>query len=89
MKRLLTIAALLCAAAVYGAEHSGAPYAGMEKREIKALSASERAALLEGQGMGLALAAELNGYPGPVHVGGPQRLLQLNSVASLSALSIV
>ena len=44
------------------------PYAGMQDREIKALSAEERAALLEGQGMGLALAAELNGYPGPVHV---------------------
>lgn len=35
---------------------------------IKALSADEVAGLLEGQGMGLARAAELNGYPGPLHV---------------------
>ncbi|ANY83956.1 hypothetical protein BB934_37410 (plasmid) [Microvirga ossetica] len=43
-------------------------YAGFEKREIKALSEQQAADLKAGQGMGLALAAELNGYPGPVHV---------------------
>lgn len=37
-------------------------------REIKSLSADEERALLAGEGMGLALAAELNGYPGPRHV---------------------
>ncbi|HEX9905518.1 MAG TPA: Spy/CpxP family protein refolding chaperone [Propylenella sp.] len=35
---------------------------------IKALSAEEIAELKAGEGMGLALAAELNGYPGPRHV---------------------
>lgn len=44
------------------------PYAGQESREIKALSADEVAGLLKGEGMGLAKAAELNGYPGPAHV---------------------
>ena len=44
------------------------PYAGQERREIKALSADEMAALGAGQGMGLAKAAELNRYPGPRHV---------------------
>jgi len=44
------------------------PYAGLESREIKALSAEEVRQLLEGEGMGLALAAELNGLPGPLHV---------------------
>jgi len=44
------------------------PYAGREARPIKALSADEIAAYLAGEGMGLALAAELNGYPGPRHV---------------------
>lgn len=73
-RRLVLLAALAGAGAqAQHAQHPGhggaaQPYAGMQEREIKALSASERAALLEGQGMGLALAAELNGYPGPVHV---------------------
>ncbi|MBD0270571.1 MAG: Spy/CpxP family protein refolding chaperone [Acetobacteraceae bacterium] len=44
------------------------PYAGMEAREIKALSAEEVADLRAGRGMGLALPAELNRYPGPMHV---------------------
>lgn len=44
------------------------PYAGLETREIKALSAEQLAELRDGRGMGLALAAELNGYPGPAHV---------------------
>lgn len=46
----------------------GTPYAGLQHREVKALSPEEIRALLEGQGMRLALAAELNGYPGPTHV---------------------
>jgi Spy/CpxP family protein refolding chaperone len=44
------------------------PYAGMQDRAIKALSAREMEDLRAGRGMGLALAAELNGYPGPLHV---------------------
>ncbi len=45
---------------------SDAPYAGWQSRRIKALSREDIANLESG--MGLALAAELNGYPGPVHV---------------------
>jgi hypothetical protein len=44
------------------------PYAGYQHREIKALSAEEVEGYLAGAGMGFALAAELNGYPGPKHV---------------------
>ena len=44
------------------------PYAGQEERTVKTLSDEERRALLNGQGMGLAKAAELNHYPGPRHV---------------------
>lgn len=44
-----------------------APYAGMQRRAIKSLSDQEVADLRAGRGMGLALAAELNGYPGPSH----------------------
>jgi hypothetical protein len=50
------------------AQHGHSPYTGQEKREIKALSEEEIQALLSGQGMGLAKAAELNHYPGPRHV---------------------
>ena len=54
-----------------GGHHSGsaaAPYAGLDMRRIKALSPQQIADLQAGRGMGLALPAELNGYPGPVHV---------------------
>jgi len=44
------------------------PYAGLQTRPIKALSAEQIADLKAGRGMSLALAAELNGYPGPRHV---------------------
>jgi hypothetical protein len=44
------------------------PYAGMDQRIVKALSDPQIADLKAGRGMGLALAAELNGYPGPSHV---------------------
>jgi Spy/CpxP family protein refolding chaperone len=44
------------------------PYAGMQTRSIKSLSEQQVADLGAGRGMGLALAAELKGYPGPSHV---------------------
>ena len=44
------------------------PYAGLQARSLKALSDEQVADLKAGRGMGLALAAELNGYPGPRHV---------------------
>ena len=50
-----------------GAQHGHAPYAGLEKREIKALSEEQISDLRAGRGMSLALPAELNGYPGPLH----------------------
>lgn len=43
------------------------PYAGEQQRSIKALDARDVTALRQGQGMGFAKAAELNGYPGPMH----------------------
>jgi Spy/CpxP family protein refolding chaperone len=47
---------------------STSPYAGQETRHIKALASEDVDAYLSGKGMGLAKAAELNGYPGPAHV---------------------
>ena len=44
------------------------PYAGQQDRVVSSLSAEDVKAFLDGRGMGLAKAAELNGYPGPMHV---------------------
>jgi Spy/CpxP family protein refolding chaperone len=64
--RIWICAALLLISAA--AANAQTPYAGMQTRPIKALSEQQMADLSAGRGMGLALAAELNGYPGPVHV---------------------
>ena len=44
------------------------PYAALADRPIKALSDDDLANLRAGRGMGMALPAELNRYPGPSHV---------------------
>jgi Spy/CpxP family protein refolding chaperone len=49
-----------------GAQHQ--PYAGQHQRELKALSAEEVKQYVAGAGMGYARAAELNHFPGPMHV---------------------
>jgi len=64
--RIWISAALLLASAA--AANAQTPYAGMQSRPIKALSEQQVADLGAGRGMGLALVAELNGYPGPSHV---------------------
>jgi Spy/CpxP family protein refolding chaperone len=63
----LSVAALIVSAAVSLAQTTS-PYAGQEQRSIKALSDRDVSDLLEGRGMGLAKAGELNSYPGPLHV---------------------
>ena len=67
---LLALAVPADRAAAQAHDHRGhSAYAGaMEEREIKALDPAEVEGLLAGEGMGLALAAELNGLPGPRHV---------------------
>jgi Spy/CpxP family protein refolding chaperone len=63
----LSVAALVGSATASLAQTTS-PYAGQEQRAIKALSDREISDLTEGRGLGLAKAAELNGYPGPMHV---------------------
>ena len=63
----LTVVAMLVAVVPAIAQQRGG-YAGQQNREIKALSPQETADLLAGRGMGMARAAELNSYPGPMHV---------------------
>ena len=55
-------------AAQHRHEHARSPYAGEQERDIAALSPQDVAMLEEGEGMGMAKAAELNHFPGPAHV---------------------
>lgn len=59
--------AIVVAGPASAADHAGSGYAGQQTRAIKALSEDDIAALRNGEGMGFAKAAELNGYPGPRH----------------------
>lgn len=69
---------LLAISAIAFASQS-TPYAGQEQRSIKALSASEIDGLLQGKGLGMAKPAELNHYPGPLHVLQVKEKLGLNA----------
>src|SRR5262245_61522416 len=54
------------------AQHAGQrpvqPYADEQMRAVASLSDEDVQGFLDGRGMGLAKAAELNGHPGPMHV---------------------
>ncbi len=90
--RLRTIIAILATCALglptLAAEMTVTPYAGQQARQVKALSDEDIAALRQGEGMGMAKAAELNGYPGPAHVLGlatqlglsPDQLQQVTAI---------
>ncbi len=65
---LIAAVAALATAVPARADQPADPYAGQQTRAIKALSEEDVSALRNGEGMGLAKAAELNGYPGPAHV---------------------
>ena len=59
---------LACTLPMTSVADDSSPYAGQQRRDIKALSRDDIDGLLDGAGMGYARAAELNGYPGPRHV---------------------
>jgi hypothetical protein len=66
MKPFLAVAAIaLALAPVPSSSQTQSSYVGFEGRPIKSLSDQQIGDLRAGRGMGLALAAELNGYPGP------------------------
>ncbi len=66
--RILPLAAWCLVVTTVSMSAQDSAYADHTGRRIKALSAEEITSLEVGAGMGLALAAELNGYPGPKHV---------------------
>jgi len=77
----LGLAFVISPAITLAQDHSGhaSPYAGFETRAIKSLSETDQEELRRGGGWGFALAAELNGVPGPAH------LLELRDEIPLSA----
>ena len=68
MTRYLTVILGLVLGSSNVLAQSHQPYAGNQSRQIKAFSEEQLADLRAGRGMSLALPAELNGYPGPLHV---------------------
>ena len=77
-KPLLAAAILALGLPSAHAQHAQ-PYSGEQARPIKALSDDEMKQYLSGAGMGYARAAELNRFPGPMHV------LELADKLSLTA----
>lgn len=71
------IALLLLLSACQEGPQETNPYSEHKNRTIKALSQEEIAGYLEGDGMGFALAAELNRFPGPKHALNLKRELDL------------
>jgi len=65
-KLILFFVCALCNGGIFAQHHTG--YSTDLKNEIKALSQEEVNGYLNGDGMGLAKAAELNHFPGPKHV---------------------
>lgn len=82
MKKLLVLVPMLFAASLYSQDSqncpmhkshtdqsaAASPYAGLENQEYKTLTSEEVTKYRNGEGMGLAKAAELNHYPGPKHL---------------------
>jgi len=87
VRALLMIVALLGPGAAVA--QSPQPYAGFKDRSVKSLSDQQTADLKAGRGMGLALAAELNGYPGPIHVLDHADTLGLSSVQRMRTQDII
>ncbi len=65
---ILVMTTLVLVSATMASPPPASPYAGMEGRTIKALPPEDVSGYLAGKGMGFAMAAELNSYPGPKHV---------------------
>ena len=78
----LAVVAILIIGVAPAQAQQASPYAGEEQRAIKALSEADVQGLLEGAGLGYARAAELNGWPGPLHA------LELRDALSLTAAQV-
>ncbi|MGB7070653.1 MAG: hypothetical protein WBD22_14265 [Pyrinomonadaceae bacterium] len=80
MKKLIwTLPLLIAMPLLAWSQTSQGPDTGQESYRIKSLSETEVQAYLNGRGMGLAKPAELNSYPGPMHVLELAEKLQLSA----------
>jgi Spy/CpxP family protein refolding chaperone len=68
MSKTAAIGYLIVFATTFARADQPSPYLGQQQRELKALSPQDVEQYLEGKGMGFAKAAELNHFPGPLHV---------------------
>jgi Spy/CpxP family protein refolding chaperone len=68
MRAALGAALLIAPFLAFPAQAEVAPYAGQDSRAVSSFSEADIAAIEAGEGWGLALPAELNGWPGPSHV---------------------
>ena len=86
MKLLIAALITMALAGQAAAQHMQhqQPYTGLQQRAVKALSEQQITDLRAGRGMGLALAGELNGYPGPLHGLELAHQLHLTAQQSLS-----
>jgi Spy/CpxP family protein refolding chaperone len=92
MRAVLPVMAVVALFGLTGAastaDSARSAYVGQQSRDIKALSGEDIAALRNGDGMGFAKAAELNGYPGPRHVLTLLRELRLSETQSAQVTAI-
>lgn len=90
---LLTTAGVYAQTSIHQSHGSSNPtpanYAGQQNRTIKALSEQETKDWMDGKGMGLSKAAELNSYPGPSHVLELQQPLQLTAGQRESSIRLM
>lgn len=64
----LIVVAVWFSACLGSAEDPQTSYSALHESEVRGLTSAEIESLRNGDGMGYALPAELNGYPGPKHV---------------------
>jgi Spy/CpxP family protein refolding chaperone len=85
-----TLLALITLSGGAAAQTSQQPYAGQQDRTIKAMSADMVQGHLDGRGLGYAKAAELNHYPGPLHIRQLAAKLDLSAekLARIAALEL-
>ncbi len=64
----ISLLALTATGALAQHDHTASPYAHTQSAEVATLTPDEVRELRNGEGMGLARAAELNSFPGPRHL---------------------
>lgn len=76
--RVWLLMMVLATGSVFAQSSPPSPYVPLQGRDLKAVSAERITGLLEARGLGYALTAELNSYPGPMHVLELAEALQLS-----------